>query len=98
VPSHFVKLTLGLPFSTLAAAFLFDTANNPMTLLISEVSFDVPALLLTILSSVVVTHALFTPTTQPILVALVFAKLALVFQLFAFATVFHSWSSSLVRA
>jgi hypothetical protein len=88
VSSHFVKLTLGPPFSTLAAAFFFYTANNPMTLLISEVSSDVPALLLTILSSVVGTDAVFTPMTQPVFSARILVKLGIVFRLFAFATAF----------
>jgi hypothetical protein len=96
VSPHFVILALGLPFSALAAAFFLYTANNSMALLIVEVSSDVPALLLAILSSVEVTDAALAPTRQSILKAGAFAKLTFVLPLLTFAALFHFCLSSSV--
>jgi hypothetical protein len=88
VHSHFVKLTLGLPFFTLTASLLFHTLNNPMGLLVAVVSFHILPVSPVILSGML-THALFTPITQAVFVAESFAKLNLVFQLFAFGALLH---------
>jgi len=75
---------------------LLNTINNPMTLVVSEVSSDVGALFLTILFSAVVTVAVFTPMTKPVFPASVFGEVAFVFGLFAPATAFHFCTSCLV--
>lgn len=67
-----------------------------MALLIAEVFSGVPALLLAILSSVVVTHAALAPTCQFVLTVGLIAKLTFVFPLLTFAAFFHFCLSSLV--
>ena len=67
-----------------------------MAFLIVEVFSDVPALLLAILSSAVVTGAALAPGRQSVLTAGAFAKLSFVFPLLTFAALFHFCLSSLV--
>ena len=67
-----------------------------MAFLVVEVFSDVPALLLAILSSAVVTGAALAPRRQSVLTAGAFAKLSFVFPLLTFAALFHFCLSSLV--
>jgi len=69
-------------------AFLLHAINGPMALLIYEVFFHrIP--ISPVISAFILTHALFAQIPQPIFVLAMYAKLTLVFLLFAFGASLH---------
>jgi len=82
------KLTLVFPLFAFGTAFLLHAINSPMALLISKVFFHSPSVF-PVISTFILTHALFAPQTQPVLAATILTKLTLVFPLSAFCTLLH---------
>jgi hypothetical protein len=93
-----VEPAMGLPLFTSATSLLLDTINYSMAVFISKIFFQrAPVFLVTFMSIFGLTFL--APNSQSVLSAAIFAELALVFDLFAFAASLHLYIlySSTVR-
>jgi len=86
----FVKFALRLPLFTSAALLFFHSVNNPVGLLITSVFPQTPPGSLLIPAAVIFAFTVFTPIAQSTFAYESFAKLTLVFPLFAFGALLHS--------